>query len=118
MKWDQQQPCTTCPYLRRSPLAIWDEAEFLNLKRQDADPIRGRTFGCHSFRKLPQAEHRVCVGWLLDQARRHMPSMRLRMELLANAEAMAAFARLSADGLEMYDSIHQMHLANYPPRRR
>ncbi len=84
MKYDRLEPCKSCPYRRDSPRKLWAPIEFVNLLETDRDPI-GKVFGCHQERKLPLAEHRVCVGWAIDQKKRNLPSIAFRMLLMKEA---------------------------------
>lgn len=118
MIWDQQQPCATCPYRRDVKLALWAEAEYVDLREKDATPLTAPIYQCHSSAKLPEAERRPCAGWLLNQISRNVPSIPLRLTLIRNPEARELLARVTDGGAKLYDSLEEMHLANYPPRRR
>lgn len=118
MIWDQDKPCATCPYRRDAKLALWSEEEFIKLRQQDADPLTGAVYGCHSSAVKPAEERRPCAGWLLDQKRRGLPAIQLRLALIRNEAARALMDRLDPGGVELYDSIEEMHEANYPRRRR
>jgi hypothetical protein len=118
MIWDQTKPCATCPYRRDTKRALWSEAEFIALRRHDAVPLDSPVYACHSSAVRPQPERRPCAGWLLDQKRRGLPSISLRLALIQKPEARELMDRVSDGGAELYDSIQEMHEANYPPRRR
>lgn len=79
---------------------------------QDADPIMGGLFGCHEFNKRPSEEHRPCGGWLLDQKRRGVPSIRLRLSLSMNEQAAKCFEEANENGLELFSSIAEMVTEN------
>lgn len=116
MIWDQETPCATCPYRRDTKLQLWREVEFIDLRTNDAEPLTSPVYACHSTGKLPEAERRPCAGWLLDQQRRGLPSIPLRLALIQKPEARELLDRVNAGGAELYDSIKEMHEANYPVR--
>ena len=115
MIWDRTSPCATCPYRRDVKLALWSEEEFVKLRRQDADPLTGAVYGCHSSAVKPVEERRPCAGWLLDQKRRNLPSIQLRLALIHKPEARELLDRVTDGGADLYDSIQEMHETNYPP---
>ena len=106
MRFSRKSPCKDCPYRKDAPLQKWDIEEFRNLLRQESDPVCGRVFGCH------KKDDHACVGWLMDQDKRFLPSIALRMTLLKNK-----VTRLYLDALkcksELYDSVEEMCIANY-----
>ena len=118
MKYEREKPCATCPYRREARLALWSESEFLRLLKHDADPVEGLQFACHHDRTKPHEDRSACVGWLLDQKRRHIPSLQLRMRLGYNEEAREHFTRINEDGLDLYSSVEEMYRANYPKKGR
>ncbi len=111
MVWDRTTPCTSCPYRRDAPRGLWHATEFVNLMQHDGD-LFGAMFGCHEFNKRPPEEHRPCAGWLLDQKKRGVPSIRLRMTLSSNPKALACFEKADPAGLPLFDSIEEMVAAN------
>lgn len=116
MQWTQREPCATCPYRRETKRALWHKAEFDNLLEQNAREFGGAIFGCHSTAKDPAPE--PCVGWLLDQKRHGVPSLSLRMTLIATPGAGELFEAISDDGLDLYGSVSEMVAANYPKRTK
>lgn len=110
--FDNETPCAQCPYRKDAPLKLWDRVEFENLLEQDADPIRGHVFGCHKHRHQPKRERRPCVGWLLDQKKRGIPSIQLRLMLMKSEVARKHFARIHSKGLKLFRSIQAMCRAN------
>ena len=112
MKWDRTVPCASCPYRRDAPRGLWHRSEFENLLAQDRDPLFGAEFGCHEFNRQPKSEHRPCAGWLLDQKKRDIPSIQLRLTLTRNPEALACFEKADPAGLPLFDSIEEMCRAN------
>ena len=113
--WDQETPCATCPYRRDTKLQLWREVEFTDLRAKDSEPMTSPVYGCHSSAKLPEAERRPCAGWLLDQKRRNIPSIPLRVALIRTPEARELLDKVNDGGADLYDSIKEMHEANYPP---
>jgi hypothetical protein len=105
-------PCETCPYRRSVRTEHWHAAEFIELLRHDAHAFAGRRFGCHSADKQPYEESHPCVGWLLDQRRREYPSLMLRLRMSHSKELGRYACELDEDGLDLYDSIHEMCRAN------
>jgi len=112
VKWDTRKPCGSCPYRKDAPLRLWHPSEFENLLENDEDTLRGHLFACHATKKAP--EQSVCAGWLLDQDRRGLPSIQLRLVLNRSAEARQALEQVSDGGHRLYGSILEMVAANYP----
>jgi len=111
MHWDTREPCAKCPYRKDAPIGLWDPEEFLNLVRNDADPIEGRVFGCHGTAKKPEGPS-ICGGWLLDQKRRGLPSIQLRLDLISSNKAYECLEQITDGGHALYKSIDEMCLAN------
>jgi hypothetical protein len=93
-------------------VGIWDWSHYVQLQQADAEPISGALFACHQYRLLPPEERRPCAGWLLDQRRRGIPSIRLRLVLVSNPAACALFNEARDGGLALYDSLDEMCAAN------
>lgn len=108
MKFDTRTPCGSCPYRIDAPLGLWDEQHFRDLERNDADEIFGAIYGCHATRK--RGEPSVCAGWLLDQIRRGIPSIQMRLALARDRRL--DLEELSDGGHVLYDSIADMVAAN------
>lgn len=70
-----KSPCANCPYRKDAPLQLWDKAEFAKLLDKDNEYM-GTTYMCH------KKNGSVCVGWLIDQDNRNLPSIALRMSLM------------------------------------
>lgn len=100
-------PCATCPYLRTSPLGLWDATEFENLVEHDLDEVGGAAFGCH------KKDGSLCRGWLADQKRRGVPSIQLRLRLCTDPSALATFEAVDEQDPSLYDSITEMVRANH-----
>lgn len=106
------KPCTSCPYRKDAPIGLWDPVEFQNLLRQDADEMGGAVFQCHGEIKKESKDRKLCVGWLLDQRERGVPSIQLRIRLMTSSTALAEFEGASGEGIEIYPSIRAMCLVN------
>ena len=112
MRFDNRKPCSDCPYRKDAPKEFWSPLEFSSVLTQDRAPNGlGHMFGCHKFRALPDDERRVCIGWLLNQRARDLPSNLLRLKLMQSKEARRCLKEASSD-TEMFESIEEMCLAN------
>jgi hypothetical protein len=104
--FSKKQPCNTCPYRTDAPLRHWSVEEFKDLVQHEADEM-GVTYMCH------KKDGCVCVGWLMDQDRRGLPSIALRLSLLKHN-----ITRTYMDALRspfpLYESVQEMCIANYP----
>lgn len=113
MNYEAREPCKTCPYRKDVARRLWHPSEFEKLLHADADPIMGPTFLCHLDGKKPPEVRGFCVGWLLDQRARSVPSIQLRLSLLRNKAAVDQLEEAHApDGVDLYESIEQMCRAN------
>lgn len=111
---EMTSPCSSCPYRRDAPLAMWSKYEFDNLRMQDGFEFGGAGFDCHGEVAKPQSERGACIGWLLDQRRRNVPSISLRLRLMTNPQLSAQFKSISSGGHALYNSIAEMCEANFP----
>lgn len=120
MKWDNREPCKTCPYRKDVPIGTWHASEFTNLLEQDADTMAGSFFSCHQERKKPKEEWQPCIGWLLDQKKRRVPLIPLRVKLITDPKALECFEKMHHRGIKLFRSLKSMCLANLraKPRRR
>jgi hypothetical protein len=110
-RYERTTPCTSCPYRKDSKLKLWHKAEFENLLMQDAERF-GAMYNCHGEIKKPAVEQGPCIGWLLDQKKRGLPNLNLRVLLMRSEEAAEHFKKISAEGLKMFRSIAAMCRAN------
>lgn len=115
---ERDTPCSSCPYRKDAPLRLWHRSEFENLLAQDADPVNGNMFACHGEAKKDPRKRALCAGWLLDQKKRNVPSIQLRIRLITNCATLAAFERVSSGGTELYSTIKAMCRANGVRRTR
>lgn len=109
LRFDKREPCASCPYRTDAPLELWSPEEFLDLLRNDRSQF-GTLYGCHKYRKRSN-EAQVCVGWLINQRERNVPSMMLRMTLMSNPQALACYNE-SESPVPLYDSIEDMCIEN------
>lgn len=109
LKFDRREPCASCPYRTDAPLELWSAAEFEDLLDSDRTQM-GTLYGCHEFCKR-RDEAQVCVGWLIDQRERNVPSITLRMKLMTDRGAAACFNEATTPA-PLYESIEEMCEAN------
>ena len=113
MKIIEQVPCQSCPYRKGAPVGLWDPQHFLELYVAEMSQT-GAMYGCHKYGKRPTAEQSFCAGWLLDQRRRGVRNIGLRM-YMADDRLRASFEQLDAGGLELYPDVGSMCAANGVP---
>lgn len=106
MKYCKTSPCNNCPYRKDAPLQHWAKEEFENLIQKDSEQI-GSVFACH------KKDGHVCVGWLMDQDKRRLPSIALRLSLSKNEVSTDYLDSLNCKS-EMFNNISDMVKANYP----
>jgi len=106
MKYKRTQPCNNCSYRLDAPLKLWDVEEFKDLIRND-QIFLGTTYGCH------KKDGHVCVGWLIDQDNRGIPSIMLRISLSKHNITRDYMDKLHCKS-PMFKSIQEMAKANYP----
>ena len=104
-RYDLRAPCACCPYRKDAPLGKWHASHFLELAANDAEQF-GPVYACHCRDGNP------CVGWVLDQRRRGLPCITLRLKM-AEEPRLADLVKEATDGgHEMFPSIAAMNLAN------
>jgi hypothetical protein len=106
MEYSKKTPCKDCPYRKDAPLQLWDKEEFTDLLKKDRDYL-GATYGCH------KKDESVCIGWLMNQDKRNIPSIMLRISLSQKKVTREYLDSLYCKS-EMYDTIEEMALTNYP----
>jgi hypothetical protein len=109
LRFDKREPCASCPYRTDAPLGLWSPEEFEGLLRSERDHM-GTLYGCHEFNKR-RDEAQVCIGWLLNQRERDIPSIALRMKLMTSPEARACTEEASSP-VSLYESVEEMCEAN------
>ena len=104
-------PCETCPYRMDARRFHWDRAEFEGVLAAEQEMF-GRIYNCHKQAELPKERQGFCAGWLLDQKKRNVPSIALRLALWKDASAVAALKAVTAGGLKLFRSVAAMCRAN------
>tara|TARA_R110000772_G_scaffold35637_4_gene85805 strand:+ start:21739 stop:22104 length:366 start_codon:yes stop_codon:yes gene_type:complete len=99
-------PCGSCPYRKDSKLATWDKTEFEKLLEFDKDYI-GKTYKCH------KNDGSCCKGWLMNQDKRSLPSIALRIMLSKEEVSFEYLDSLNCES-EMFETIEEMAEANFP----
>jgi len=112
LTFERRTPCASCPYRVDAPRQHWHRDHFASVLRGMRDPVNGPVFACHSTAKQPVRD--ACVGWMLDQIARHMPSIQLRLTLIRSDPPAHYLGELHAGGAEMFDGIEDMISANFP----
>lgn len=99
-------PCNNCPYRKDAPLQHWSILEFLDLIKADSDYM-GKAYGCH------KNDGSLCTGFVMNQDKRGMQSIALRISLSKNQITVDDLDKLTCKS-EMFDTIEEMAIANYP----
>lgn len=107
--FDKREPCSSCPYRTDAPLELWSAEEFEGLLQSERDGM-GTLYGCHEFNKR-RDQAQVCIGWLISQRERNVPSIALRLKLIQNPEACACIKEASSP-VPLYESVEEMCEAN------
>lgn len=107
----QITPCENCPYRIDAPRGYWHPEEFESVLAAEEREFGG-IFACHKHKILPEEKRGLCAGWLLDQKRRNLPSIMLRIKLGSDPSMLDAFEKVSDGGHAMFDSIESMCIAN------
>jgi hypothetical protein len=108
--FNKTQPCQNCPYRKDAPLWLWSIEEFKKVVSSEKSEY-GRVFLCH------KKDGNACVGWLIDQDRRGLPSIALRVELSKAGITREYMDKLSSPA-PLYDDIEQMCTANFPELKK
>lgn len=108
-KFCKQSPCNNCPYRKDAPLKHWSIDEFKDLMKADSD-MMGASYGCH------KNDGTLCTGFVMNQDKRGMPSIKLRMNLSQLGVTVANIDKLSCKS-EMFKSIREMAINNFPSLR-
>jgi hypothetical protein len=114
----QIRPCENCPYRKDAKVLYWDKAEFEGVLEAEHRQL-GAIFACHKTGKLEPSARGMCAGWLLDQKKRNVPSIMLRLKLNRDDAALEAYNNVTDGGHPMYLSVEAMCRANgVRPRKR
>ncbi|MBL8605122.1 MAG: hypothetical protein JNK72_24545 [Myxococcales bacterium] len=79
--------------------------EFQKLLETDQSEL-GAIYGCH------KDNGQACIGWLLDQRQRDLPSIRLRLALITTPSAVRCLEEAHDGGHELFGSLEAMCRAN------
>lgn len=104
-------PCANCPYRKDAPRRLWDASEFRGLLDAERSQL-GKVYGCHKQLAIDPKSRGFCAGWLLDQKKRNIPSIALRMVLISDPDAGKALEAVNDGGHEMFKSVEAMCRAN------
>lgn len=110
---ERREPCGNCPFRRSAPLAYWHPDEYrrlLDIKSRE-DGGHGSVFNCHKDRQKPPGERGLCVGWLLDQRRRGIPSIALRIRLIGRPDLVQQLEEIRGEE-DCYSSVEETVAAN------
>ena len=111
MNTDRRAPCVSCPYRKDARLAFWHADHFERLLADDANPW-GALYQCHEDGKKPVDERGLCVGWMLDQKRRNVPALLLRLKMMNDERVGEQLERISGSGFSLFRSVQAMCRAN------
>lgn len=106
MNYCKTSPCNNCPYRKDAPLRHWSIQEFIDLLNKEKDYF-GSVYGCH------KKDDSVCIGWLMNQDKRNIPSISLRLSLSKNKVTREYLDKLNCKS-KLYDTVEEMCYANYP----
>jgi len=106
MKYKITSPCKNCPYRADAPTAHWHKEHFEKLL-EDSESNMCPVYGCH------KANGHVCVGWLMDQDKNHLPSIPLRLSLSKQNVHFSYLDSLKCKS-PLYSSVREMIAANFP----
>lgn len=99
-------PCKSCPYRKDAKLAHWSIEEFQGVLDNERDII-GAVYLCH------QKNGSACVGWLMNQMERGLPSIALRLSLINHKIDGKYFDSIHCES-EMFETVEEMCEANFP----
>jgi hypothetical protein len=99
-------PCNNCPYRKDAPLKHWSIEEFIDLLAKEKDHF-GTVYNCH------KNDGSVCIGWLMNQDKRRLPSIALRLSLSRNNITREYLDKLKCKS-PMFDTVEEMCYTNYP----
>lgn len=101
-----KSPCNNCPYRKDAPLRLWSYMEFEDLLEKDKDYL-GSVYGCH------KNNGKLCTGFVMNQDKRRVPSITLRIALSNKGITVADLDELKCKS-ELYETIEEMAHVNYP----
>ncbi len=104
--FEQSSPCKSCPYRKDAKLAHWSIEEFEGVLANERDQI-GAVYLCH------QKNGSACIGWLMNQMERGLPSIALRLSLIKHKIKGDYFDSIHCAS-EMFETVEEMCEANFP----
>lgn len=111
MNTDRRSPCVSCPYRKDARLAFWHAEHFKKLLSDDKEMF-GPLYQCHEDGKKPNEERGLCVGWMLDQRRRNVPALLLRLKLMDDPALATQLEAVTDGGASLFPTVERMCLAN------
>lgn len=105
-KFCKTSPCNNCPYRKDAPLQHWAIEEFKDLIEAD-NSMMGKSYGCH------KNDGTLCTGFVMDQDKRGIPSIKLRIDFSRMGVTVADLDKLKCKS-KMFGSIKEMAVANFP----
>ncbi len=102
----KKSPCKNCPYRKDAPQRHWHKDEFEKLMKEE-NTLLGTVYGCH------KKDGNVCIGWLMNQDKNNLPSMKLRLSLSKHEVDRTYMDALKCKS-ELFGSVEEMVSYNYP----
>lgn len=103
--------CANCPYRKDAPRRHWDAAEFHGVLNAERSQF-GKVYACHKQKEIDPKARGFCAGWLLNQKKRNIPSIALRLHLIQDPSAREALEAMTDGGHPMFASVEAMCRAN------
>ena len=111
MNFNQTHPCKDCPYRKDAPLKHWHKDHFKEvlegIQSEKQGGLCGKAFGCH------KNDGEVCRGFLMDQLKNNLPSIKLRLAI-SRGNVKSGYLDSVCSKVEMYKSAIDMVKANFP----
>jgi len=99
-------PCGNCPYRKDAPNAYWSIEEFQKVLDAEQSEL-GSVFLCH------KQNGSICVGFLMNQHERDLPSIALRIALIKEKPTREYLESLFCNS-ERFETIEEMCETNFP----
>lgn len=109
----EPRPCAKCPFRKDAPVELWHKSEFERVLRDERSATLGAVFGCHrhGMRHRGGARVPICAGWALDQVKRGVPSIALRLAFVLEGDD-GSLDAVTNGGHETYETVMEMCAAN------
>jgi hypothetical protein len=101
-----KSPCGNCPYRKDAPRQLWAKEEFEGLLKNESSQF-GAVYKCH------KQNGSACIGWLINQRDRNLPSIALRISLMKNNVTPEYLESLKSTK-PMFKTVQAMVRANFP----